>query len=99
MSVHAKSSQLTDRDYRDNTRQETIGAFDLTAANECSQLQSGAELNTDTSSRTLSAPGSDAHAVFVYSITDEVNKMQYLSNTQMFQKHLHEQQKHFFYTS
>ncbi len=98
MSVHAKSSQLTDRDYRDNTRQETIGAFDLTAANECSQLESGGGLNTDTSSRTLSAPGSDAHTVFVY-ITDEVNKMQYLSNTQMFQKRLHEQQKHLFYTS
>ncbi len=53
----------------------------------------------DTSSRTLSAPVSDAHAVFSYSITDEVNKMQYLSNTQTFQKRFHEQQKHFLYTA
>ncbi len=32
--------------------------------------------------RTLSAPSSDALAVFAYSITDEVNNMQYLSNAQ-----------------
>ncbi len=66
-----------------------------TAMNESNRLQSGAELKTDTSSRTLSAPVSDAHAVFAYSITDKVNKMQYLSNTQTFQKRFHEQQKHF----
>ncbi len=47
-----------------------------TAINESRRLQSGAELKTDTSSRTLSALVSDAHAVFAYSITDEVNKMQ-----------------------
>ncbi len=69
------------------------------AINESSRLQSGAELKMDTSSRTLSAPVSDAHVVFAYSITDEVNKMQYLSNTQTFQKHFHEQQKHFLYTA
>ncbi len=49
------------------------------------------------SSRTLSAPVTDAQAVFAYSATDEMNKMQYLSNTQTVQKHFHEQQKHFLY--
>ncbi len=41
---------------------------------ESSRLQSGAELKAETCSRTLSAPGSDALAVFAYSITDEVNR-------------------------
>ncbi len=70
-----------------------------TTINESSCLQSGAELKTDRSSRTLSALVSDVHVVFAYSITDEVNKMQYLSNTQTFQKRFHEQQKHFLYTA
>ncbi len=48
------------------------------------RLQSGAELKAETSSRTLSSPGSEALAVFAYSITDEVNKMQYLPNTQTY---------------
>ncbi len=61
-------------------------------------LQSGAELKTEQSSRTLSAHGSDALAVFLYTVTDEVNKMQYLSNTQTFLKRFHEQQKYFLYT-
>ncbi len=56
------------------------------AVNENSRLQSGAELKMAPSSRTLSAPVSDGRAVFAYSITDEVNKMQYLSNTLTFQK-------------
>ncbi len=52
--------------------------------NESSCLESGSELKTEPSIRTLSAPISDAHTVFAYSITDEVNKIQYLSNTQTF---------------
>ncbi len=51
---------------------------------ESSRLESGAELKTEPSSQTLSAPISDAHTVFAYSITDEVNKIQYLSDTQTF---------------
>ncbi len=65
-----------------------------TAVNESSRLQSWAELKTELSSLTLFAPVSDACAVFAYSVTDDVNKMQYLSNTQTFQKCFHEQQKH-----
>ncbi len=38
----------------------------------CSTTQSGAELKTEPSSRTHSAPGSDALTVFAYSVTDEV---------------------------
>ncbi len=40
------------------------------AVNKITREQSGAELETDMSSQTLSAPGSDAYAVFACSITD-----------------------------
>ncbi len=70
-----------------------------TVVNECSRLQSGAEMKMELSTRTHSAPVSDAQSVILYFVTDEVNKMQYLSNTQTFQKRFHEQQKHFLYTA
>jgi len=66
---------------------------------ESSRLQSGEELKAEIRSRTLSAPARDAHVVFTYSITDEVNNMQYLSNSRTFQKCFYEQHKHFLYTA
>jgi len=62
---------------------------------ESSRLYSGGELKAEIRSRTLSAPGSDALAVFAYSFTDDVNNMQYLSNERTFQKCFHKQQKHY----
>ncbi len=51
---------------------DTLGLFEmnytsLPPAGESSRLQSGAELKAETSSRTLSAPGSDALTVFACS--------------------------------
>ncbi len=69
LTQHETETQLTNSRLH-NTRQETIGLFEMNYTSL--PLAVRTELKAEMSNWTLSAPGSDTHMVFAYSITDEV---------------------------